>query len=158
MTFRMCAFMRVRMQNIKREPRTLRRLLEVATSTSGRRYFSSMPRVDGTYWLMNLHTFGNKSLLADVLTCVPSPSSNRKRRPLQQRPNLPGQLKSIDAKDYQVAFTPAEMTRLKALFAGGVCDWSKPGVNQVPVVTWASFGPSPKNLVFDVMKTGDGSR
>jgi len=31
-----------------------------------------------------------------------------------------------------------------------VCDWSKPGVNQVPVVTWASFGPSPKNLVFSL--------
>jgi hypothetical protein len=30
-----------------------------------------------------------------------------------------------------------------------VCDWSKPGVNQTPVVPWASFGPSPKNLVFD---------
>jgi hypothetical protein len=61
------------------------------------------------------------------------------------------QLKPIDAKDYTVTFTPAEMTRLKAIFAGGVCDWSKPGVNQVPVVTWASFGPSRKNLVFSVI-------
>ena len=68
------------------------------------------------------------------------------------------QLKSIDAKDYQVAFTPAEMTRLKALFAGGVCDWSKPGVNQVPVVPWASFGPSPKNLVFEISRPGGRSQ
>jgi hypothetical protein len=60
------------------------------------------------------------------------------------------QLKPIDSKDYKVAFTPAEMTRLNGIFAGGVCDWSKPGVNQVPVVTWASFGPSPKNLVFSL--------
>jgi hypothetical protein len=60
------------------------------------------------------------------------------------------QLKPIDAKDYKAALTPAEMTRLKNLFPGGVCDWSKPGVNQVPVVTWASFGPSPKNLVFSI--------
>jgi hypothetical protein len=60
------------------------------------------------------------------------------------------QLKPIDAKDYKVTFTPAEMTRLKNIFASGVCDWSKPGVNQVPVVTWASFGPSPKNLVFSL--------
>ena len=60
------------------------------------------------------------------------------------------QLKPIDAKDYKVTFTPAEMTRLKKIFASGVCDWSKPGVNQVPVVTWASFGPSPKNLVFSL--------
>src|SRR5262245_25566851 len=60
------------------------------------------------------------------------------------------QLKPIDAKDYKVTFTHAETTRLKGIFATGVCDWSKPGVNQVPVVTWASFGPSPKNLVFSL--------
>jgi hypothetical protein len=60
------------------------------------------------------------------------------------------QLKPINAADYKVTFTPAEMTRLKKIFVSGVCDWSKPGVNQVPVVTWASFGPSPKNLVFSL--------
>jgi hypothetical protein len=37
--------------------------------------------------------------------------------------------------------------RLKQIFPGGVFDWTKPGVNQVPVSTWASFGPSPKNLI-----------
>jgi hypothetical protein len=31
-----------------------------------------------------------------------------------------------------------------------VCDYSKPGVNQVPVVPWASFGPAPENLVFAI--------
>jgi hypothetical protein len=59
------------------------------------------------------------------------------------------QLKPIDARDYQVTFSGAERARLNAMFPGGVCDWTKPGVNQVPVVAWASFGPSPKNLVFD---------
>ncbi len=68
------------------------------------------------------------------------------------------QLKPIDAKDYKTAFTPAEMTRLKSIFASGVCDWSKPGVNQVPVVTWASFGPSPKNLVFSITGPGSSTR
>jgi hypothetical protein len=62
------------------------------------------------------------------------------------------QLKPISAKDYAVSFTSAEMRRLRALYPKGVCDFSKPGVNQVPVVTWASFGPSPDNLVFDVTK------
>jgi hypothetical protein len=62
------------------------------------------------------------------------------------------QLKPIDARDYQVAFKPDELARLKAVFPGGVCDWSKPGVNQTPVVPWASYGPSPKNLIFDVTK------
>jgi Tannase-like family of unknown function (DUF6351) len=63
------------------------------------------------------------------------------------------QLKPIDPGDYKVAFSPAEMTRLQKIFPGGVCDWSKPGVGQTPVVPWASFGPSPKNLVFDVTQS-----
>jgi hypothetical protein len=55
------------------------------------------------------------------------------------------QLKPVDMKDYKVPFSPAEKARLESIFTGGVCDWSKPGVNQVPVVPWASFGPSPVN-------------
>ena len=57
------------------------------------------------------------------------------------------ELKPIDMKDYKGTFTAAETARLKTTFPGGVCDWSKPGVNQTRVVTWASFGPSPKNLI-----------
>jgi hypothetical protein len=57
------------------------------------------------------------------------------------------QLKQIDAKDYSVPLSTADLKRLKAAFPEGVCDWAKPGVNQVPVVTWASFGPSPKNRI-----------
>ncbi len=57
------------------------------------------------------------------------------------------QLKPIDVKDYHVALSDGERARLNAIFPGGVCDWSKPGVNQTSVVAWASFGPSPKNLV-----------
>jgi len=60
------------------------------------------------------------------------------------------QLKPVTPADYSVTFTPAEMTRLNTIFPSGVCDWSKPGVNQTAVVTWGSFGPSPVNLVFDV--------
>jgi hypothetical protein len=62
------------------------------------------------------------------------------------------QLKPVDLNDYQVSFTSAELTRLHNIFPTGVCDWSKPGVNQTGVVPWASFGPSPDNLVFDVTK------
>ncbi len=62
------------------------------------------------------------------------------------------QLKPIDSKDYKATMSDAERARLNAIFPAGVCDWSKPGVNQTPVVAWASFGPSPKNLVFDVTK------
>jgi hypothetical protein len=60
------------------------------------------------------------------------------------------QLKPINTADYTVTFTSAELTRLNSIFPNGVCDWSKPGVNQTGVVPWPSFGPAPENLVFDV--------
>ena len=59
------------------------------------------------------------------------------------------QLKPIDPKAY-ASFTPAELQRLRTIFSGGTCDFSKPGVNQTPVVPWASFGPAPERLVFDI--------
>ena len=50
------------------------------------------------------------------------------------------QLKPITASDYKVAFTADEMARLKKIFPGGVCDWSKPGVDQQPLAgTWQAF-------------------
>jgi hypothetical protein len=61
-------------------------------------------------------------------------------------------LTPIDASDYDIIFTGAELTRLHSIFPDGVCDWSKRGVNQTDVVPWASFGPSPDNLVFDVTR------
>ncbi|MDB5849940.1 MAG: hypothetical protein JWP29_3692, partial [Rhodoferax sp.] len=59
------------------------------------------------------------------------------------------QLKPVNAADYP-GFTGAQLARLNAVFAGGVCDWSQAGVNQTPLVPYASFGPSPANLVFQV--------
>ena len=58
-------------------------------------------------------------------------------------------LKPIAPSDYKATLTAADLARLRRVFPAGVCDWSKAGVNQVPVVTWGSFGPSPKNLVYD---------
>jgi len=41
------------------------------------------------------------------------------------------QLKPINVADYAPAvLTPAQQTRLAAVFPGGVCDWTKPGVGQ----------------------------
>src|SRR5262245_776702 len=40
-------------------------------------------------------------------------------------------LKPLDTADYVPAvLTPGQLDRLKAVFPGGVCDWSKPGVGQ----------------------------
>jgi hypothetical protein len=50
------------------------------------------------------------------------------------------QLRPIAASDYKVALTADEMTRLKKIFGGGVCDWSKPGVDQQTLAgTWQTF-------------------
>jgi len=56
------------------------------------------------------------------------------------------QLKPVSASDYKVTFTADEMTRLKQIFAGGVCDWSKPGVEQQPMSgTWQALPASLPN-------------
>jgi uncharacterized tannase-like protein DUF6351 len=54
------------------------------------------------------------------------------------------QLKPIARSDYKVTFTAAEMTRLKEIFPTGVCDWSKPGVEQQPMAgTWQAIPGTP---------------
>lgn len=63
------------------------------------------------------------------------------------------QLKPISAAEYGVTFSSSEMDRLRRLFPQGVCDWSRPGVNQARVMTWSSFGPAPRNLIVDATKT-----
>jgi hypothetical protein len=50
------------------------------------------------------------------------------------------QLKPIRPSDYAVTFTSDELTRLQRIFPGGVCDWSKPGVEQQrPTDSWQTF-------------------
>jgi len=66
------------------------------------------------------------------------------------------ELKPIDPADYKVAFTDQQRARLAAIFPTGVCDWSKKGVKQVKARTWASYGPSPVNQVFDVLDRRHG--
>ena len=57
------------------------------------------------------------------------------------------QLKPVDPKDYPASFTAADLQRLRTIFPGGVCNFAKPGMNQTRVVTWASVGPAPENLI-----------
>jgi hypothetical protein len=42
-------------------------------------------------------------------------------------------LKPINFGDYAVPFTAAQRTRMRRIFDAGVCDFSQPGVNQVPI-------------------------
>jgi hypothetical protein len=43
------------------------------------------------------------------------------------------QLKPVDPRDYKTPFTAPELAELSQVFPGGVCDYSKPGVMQVPL-------------------------
>lgn len=51
------------------------------------------------------------------------------------------QLKPVDAADYAVAMSPADLDALRAIFPGGVCDWSKPAAGDVErSLIWPSVG------------------
>jgi len=50
------------------------------------------------------------------------------------------QLKPVDVKDYKTAPTADQLAKLQAAFPSGVCDYTKPGVQQTQkIVTWANF-------------------
>ncbi len=50
------------------------------------------------------------------------------------------QLQPVTPALYKVPFSAAQMSRLQAMFGSGVCDWSKPGVGQVPLAgTWLRY-------------------
>ena len=55
------------------------------------------------------------------------------------------QLKPLDRSEYTqaIAFTDAEWTALQAAFPDGVCDWSKPGVEQQPTIPWQTYAEGP---------------
>jgi hypothetical protein len=49
-------------------------------------------------------------------------------------------LKPIDFKDYSIAFTDAQKSRLAAIYPAGVCNFSVPGVEQQPLAgSWLTF-------------------
>jgi hypothetical protein len=49
------------------------------------------------------------------------------------------ELMPIDVNAYGTPLTDAQAARLGIIFPDGVCDWSKPGVGQVPLTTWPTF-------------------
>ena len=76
------------------------------------------------------------------------------------------QLKPLDFNDPAfggITFTADQPARLRSVFASGVCDWSKPGVNQVPFLGPRTFqdgpggrvlGPAPASARCDFEKSG----
>ena len=49
-------------------------------------------------------------------------------------------LKSVDGSDYTRSLTADQLVTLAQIFPEGVCDWTQPGVGQVPLAgTWAVY-------------------
>lgn len=54
------------------------------------------------------------------------------------------QLKPLRASDYSpVQFTDADWAKLQEAFPTGVCDWSKPGVEQQLTIPWMTYADGP---------------
>jgi hypothetical protein len=48
-------------------------------------------------------------------------------------------LRPVDAAEYRGKLDAAQVARVRAVFASGVCDWSKPGVGFAPATPWQRF-------------------
>jgi hypothetical protein len=59
--------------------------------------------------------------------------------PSATRDILKCRLKPLRRQDYKVTFTDEEWSRLRATFPTGVCDWSKPGVDQQFNIPWLDY-------------------
>ena len=96
--------------------------------------------------------------ITDFAVCDADPVLQYKSSPRQVAggplaENVPKcRLKSLDINDYPPStFTGEQWARLETVFAGGVCDWSKPGVRQQQAVTNLTYedGPGGKRLPFE---------
>ena len=53
------------------------------------------------------------------------------------------QVKPLKRSDYSTQFSDEQWARLSKVFAGGVCDWSKPGVAMQRSTPWITFANGP---------------
>jgi hypothetical protein len=59
------------------------------------------------------------------------------------------QLKPLSRGDYPgITFTDAEWAQLQKTFPSGVCDFSKPGVDQQPTIPWLTYQDSRGNVIY----------
>jgi hypothetical protein len=66
------------------------------------------------------------------------PALRRRRADHQRHHQVPAE--ADQRSDYKVTLSADDMARLKKIFPAGVCDWSKPGVEQQPLAgTWQIF-------------------
>jgi Tannase-like family of unknown function (DUF6351) len=66
------------------------------------------------------------------------------------------QLKPFDPADFS-GLSDDQLTRLKAVFPDGVCDWSKPGIGQQPAVSPLDFSAGPGGVPIPDAPTSVGN-
>jgi hypothetical protein len=49
---------------------------------------------------------------------------------------------------YPMTFGATEWTELEQIFPGGVCDWSKPGVDQHPAIPWQTYQDAAGDVIY----------
>ena len=65
------------------------------------------------------------------------------------------QLKPLDRGDYPVTFTDAQWAQLQRAFPDGVCDWTKPGVDQGGAIPWLTYQDKRGNVIYGGKPMGD---
>jgi hypothetical protein len=59
------------------------------------------------------------------------------------------QLKPLKQSDYYpITFTDDEWATLEKVFPSGVCDWTKPGVDQQNTVPWQTYQNSNGSVIY----------
>jgi Tannase-like family of unknown function (DUF6351) len=59
------------------------------------------------------------------------------------------QLKPLRESDYYpITFSATEWAELQKIFPNGVCDWSKPGVDQRPTIPWQTYQNAAGNVLY----------
>jgi hypothetical protein len=63
-------------------------------------------------------------------------------------------LKPLARADYKVTFTGGEWAELQRTFPTGVCDYSKPGVDQQPTIPWMTYQNAAGHVIYGGRRLG----
>ena len=65
------------------------------------------------------------------------------------------QLKPLNQSDYYpVTFSDTEWAELQQIFPSGVCNWSKPGVDQQPTIPWQTYQTASGSVIYGGKQLG----
>ncbi len=68
------------------------------------------------------------------------------------------QLKPLQQSDYSVSFTSGQWAKLQSIYPDGVCDYSKPGVDQQGTIPWQTYQDNKGNVIYGGKELGKPPR